>query len=89
MFCTWYQNPSDTGTILNYRSCAPLQHKKIIIQGTIHRLFRNTTNWEAFHEALTKNEESWEGNQYLSHWVGNTVKDTIKQLRMKEQRKTH
>ena len=23
-FCTWYQKPSDTGTILNYRSCAPL-----------------------------------------------------------------
>ena len=24
IFCTWYKNPSDTGTILNYRSCAPL-----------------------------------------------------------------
>ena len=24
IFCTWYQKPSDTGTILNYRSCAPL-----------------------------------------------------------------
>ena len=33
ILCTWYQKPSDTGTILNYRSCAPLQHKKSIIQG--------------------------------------------------------
>ena len=39
IFCTWYQKPSDTGTILNYRSCATLQHKKSIIQGTIHNLF--------------------------------------------------
>ena len=39
IFCTWYQKPSDTGTILNYRSRSPLQHKKNIIQGTIHRLF--------------------------------------------------
>ena len=53
IFCTWYQKPSDTGTILNYRSCAPLQHKKSLIQGTIHRLFRATSNWEAFYETLT------------------------------------
>ena len=87
IFCTWHQKQSDTGTILNYRSCSPPQHKKSIIQGTIHRLFRATSNWEAFHEALTKNEEIWEHNQYPRHWVGNIVKDTIKQLRMKEQRK--
>ena len=89
IFCPWYQKPSDTGTILNYRSCAPLQHKKSIIQGTIHHLFRATSNWEAFHEALTKNEEIWERNQYPRHWVGIIVKDTINQLRMKEQRKEH
>ena len=91
IFCTWYQKSSDTGTILNYHSCAPLQHKKSIIQGTIHRLFRATSNWKAFHEALTKNEEIWERNQYPRHWVGNIVKDTItiNQLRRKEQRKGH
>ena len=32
--CTWYQKPSDTGTTLNYHSCAPLQQKKKIKQGT-------------------------------------------------------
>ena len=77
IFCTWYQKQSHTGTILNYLSCAALQHKKSIIQGTIHRLFRATGNWEAFHEALTKNEEIWDRNQYPRHWVGNIVKDTI------------
>ena len=38
----------------NYRWCAPLQYKKSIIQGTIHRLFRAIFNWEAFHEPLMK-----------------------------------
>ena len=37
-----------------------------------------------FHEALSKNEKR---NQYPRHWVRKIVKDTIKQLRMKEQRK--
>ena len=52
ILCTWYQKPSDTGTVLIYRSCAPHQYKKSIKQGTIHLLFRVT--WVAFHEALTK-----------------------------------
>ena len=55
IFCTWYQKPSDNGITLNYRSCAPLQHKKSMIQGTIHRLFGSTSHWEEFSEALTKN----------------------------------
>ena len=38
---------------------------------------------------MTKNEEIWEGNQYSRHWVGNIVKDTINQLRMKERRKRY
>ena len=50
IFCTWCQKPSVTGTILNYRSCAPLQNKKSIIQVRKHRRFRATSNWEAFHE---------------------------------------
>ena len=41
------------------------------------------------HEALTENEEIWERNQYPRHWVGIIVKDTINQLRMKEQRNRH
>ena len=87
IFRTWYQKRSYTGTILNYRSCAPLHHKSII-QGPINLLFRATSNWEAFHEALT-NEKIWERNQYPIHWVGNIVKDIINQLRKKEQRKGH
>ena len=74
---------------MNYRSSAPLQHKKSIIQGKIHHLFRANGNWEAHHEALTKNEEILERNQYPRHLQGNIIKDTINQLRMKVQRKGH
>ena len=28
--CRWYQKPTDTGTLLNFRSCAPLQFKRNI-----------------------------------------------------------
>ena len=42
--CKWYQKQTETGTILHFRSCAPLQHKKNIIEGTIHRLVRCTSN---------------------------------------------
>ena len=36
---------------------------------------------------IDKIEEHWELNQYPRHFVGNIVKDTINQLRLKEQRK--
>ena len=31
--CHWYQKSTDTGIILNFRSCAQLQHKRNVIQG--------------------------------------------------------
>ena len=29
------QKPTDTGILLNFRSCAPLQHKRNIVEDTI------------------------------------------------------
>ena len=34
--CHWYQKQTDSGIILNFLSCAPLQHKKNMIQGTVY-----------------------------------------------------
>ena len=89
IFYTWYQKPLDTGTILNYRRSAPLQHKKSKIHGKLHSFFQATSNWEALHEALTKNEEIWERNKYPWLCVGNIIKNAFNQLRMKEQRKAY
>ena len=52
--CGWYQKPTDTGTILNFRGCAPLQYKRNVFEGTFHRFFRSTSTWEYFDQALEK-----------------------------------
>ena len=49
--CHWYQKSTDAGITLNFRSCAPLQHQKNVIQGTVHRVFNATSNWLAFDQA--------------------------------------
>ena len=62
--CHWYQKPTDTEIILHFRSCAPLQLKKNVIQGAVHRVFNATSNWLAFDQALEKNKTCWTKNQY-------------------------
>ena len=52
--CWWYQNLTDTGTILNFRGCAPLKYKRNVIEGTVHRVFRSTSKWESFDQAVEK-----------------------------------
>ena len=42
--CHWYQKPTDIEIKLNFRSCASLQHKQNVIQGTVHRVFNATSN---------------------------------------------
>ena len=53
----------------------------------IVRTVRGNTAARCGQKPPSKNEEIWERNHYPRHWVGNIVKDTINQLRMKEQRK--
>ena len=55
--CHWYQKSTDTGIILNFRSCAPLQHKGNVIQGTVHRIFIANSDSQSFDVALKKNQE--------------------------------
>ena len=62
--CHCYQNPTDTGKILKFFSCAPLQHKKNVIYGMLHRVFNATSNWLAFYQALVKSKTCWTKNQY-------------------------
>ena len=42
--CHWYQKSANTGINLNFRSIAPLQHKKNVIQGTVHKIFNATSD---------------------------------------------
>ena len=62
--CSWSQKPQNTDNILNYRSCAPTHYKRIVIQGTVHRVFRSTSSWEKFDKAMETNTAQWLTNQY-------------------------
>ena len=66
--CGWYQKPTDTGTILNFRSCDPLQYKRSVTEGTVHRVFRSTSTWEEYEKAMKINHEQWLDNQYPESW---------------------
>ena len=78
--CHWYQNPIDTGIILNFRSCAPLQHKKNVIQGTVHGVFNATCNWLAFHQAPEENKTCWTKHQYPEEWSSEIVKQNSEMI---------
>ena len=66
--CHWHQKPTETGIILNFRSCASLQHKKNVIQGTVHRVLNATSNWLAFDQALEENKTWLTKDQYPEEW---------------------
>ena len=77
----WYQKPTVTGIILKFRSCTFLQHKKNMIQGTVHRVFNATSNWLAFDQALEKNKTCWTKNQYPEDWSSEIVNQTLEEIK--------
>ena len=78
--CHWYQKPTDTRIILNFCSCASLQHKKNVIQGAVLRVFNATFNWLAFDQALEKNKTCWTKNQYPEDWSSKIVNQTLEKI---------
>ena len=78
--CPWYQKSTDTGIIPNFRSCAPLQHKKNVIQGADHRVFNATSNWLAFDQALEKNKTCWIKYQFPEEWSSKIVNQTPEKI---------
>ena len=75
--CRWYQKPTDNGSILNYRCCAPTQYKRSVIQGTVHRVFRSTSSWEQFDKAMETNRVQWPTNQYPEYWSAKVTADAL------------
>ena len=78
--CHWYQKSTDTGITLNFRSCAPLQHKRNVIHGTVHRIFNATSDWQSFDVALKKNHEIWTENQYPTEWSSSIVNEMLDKI---------
>ena len=73
--CGWYQKPTDTVTILNFRSCSPIQYKRSVIEGTAHRVFRSTSTWEEYDKAMKSTVNS--------DWITNIRKVGRRGLRLK------
>ena len=78
--CGCYQKPTETGTILNFRGCAPLQYKRKAIEGTFHRVFRSTSTWEDFDPALEKNRKQWIENQFPKNWSDRVAFEILKKI---------
>ena len=76
----WYQKPTDTGTILNFRSCAPLQYKRSVIEGTVHWVFRSTSTWEEYDKAMKINLEQWLDNQYPENWSSRVASHALEKI---------
>ena len=78
--CKWYPKLADASTVSNFRSCAPLQHKRNIVQDIVHRLFGCTSNSKNFDEALKTNQDIWLKNQYPKSWTAKIVNGTLETL---------
>ena len=66
--------------ILNFYSCALLQHERNVIRKELHRVFNATFNWLDFDQALRKNKACWTKNQYPDEWSSKTVNQTIEKI---------
>ena len=85
--CEWYKKPADTGVVLNFHSWAPIQHKKNIVEGTVHRVFRSTSIWQNFNEALKENENICLKNQYPEGWTSKINNNALQKIISKRQMK--
>ena len=66
-----------TGKPLNFRNCAPLQYNRDVIEGMLHRVFRSTSTWELYHEALTINGLQWKETQ---DWPSENESETLSKI---------
>ena len=55
-----------------------------MIQGTVHRIFNATSDWQSFHVALKKNKEIWTEHQYPTEWSSSMVNETLDKIVTKE-----
>ena len=78
--CHWYQKLTHTGFTLNFRSCAPLRHKKSVIQGTVPWILNATSDWQSFDKGHKKNQEISTGNHYSTEWSISTLNETFDRI---------
>ena len=55
----------------------PTQYKRSVIQGTVQRVFRNTSSWEQINKAMESNRAQWLTNQYSENWTAKVASDAL------------
>ena len=83
----WYKKPTDTRVVLNFHSCAPIQHKKNIVERTVHRVFKSTSTWQNFDKALKETEINWLKSQYPESWIFKIITDALQKITRKRRLK--
>ena len=73
----WLIKPTDTGTVLNYRSYALTQNERSVILGTVHRIFRSSSNWEQFDKTTETNRAQWLKNRCPEKWSASLAVDAL------------
>ena len=51
-----------------------------MIEGTVHRVFRRTSNWEKFDKAIEINRKQWLDNQYPQSWSSRVASHALKKI---------
>ena len=55
-------------------------HQKNIIEGTVHKIFRSTSTWELYHEAMMINRLQWKENQHPEEWSSKVESETLRKV---------
>ena len=77
----WYQKPTDTGTILNFRGCAPLQcKKKTLLKGRFIGFSEVPQHGSILTRHWKKNRKLWIENQYPKNWSDRVVFETLNKI---------
>ena len=77
---TWYCKPTDTGLIMNFHALAPSKHKRSVVCGFVHRIFRSCSSWMHFHTSLTRVKNILVNNQYTASFYEPLISAKIEKL---------
>ena len=66
---SWYRKSTDTGLTLNFHSLAPMNYKKSVVIGFVHRIYRACSSWKNIHLGLEAAKQTLVNNQYPVHFV--------------------
>ena len=65
----WFTKPTDTGTVMNWNSIAPMKYKRNLVSGFVNRIWSATTTYDAFMSGCEKAKVILSKNQFPQSWI--------------------